>query len=378
MLTKPDLYETYDNLIKFKEQGKNIIGVIPHTIVPDELIFASNSIPLHFCLGGTEEQMDTGHAYLSQTTCGFQRVNLGIFEEREGISYEIYNLIDFVIAGTFCAGVQNTGMYLEHYFGKKQYRLIIPYCINKNPFNYFLKELFQLKKFLEKKCNIDISKEKLIESINIYNNLKTLYQELDKFRYKDHPIISLYEIQNLIHHLYLNGPLLNSEAVNKFLALIYNNSLVEKKGIRIFLTGNGVLYEDELVSLIENCDCIIAGDDISTGFEFYSSLVQDNTSDPLLALAERYLKRNLSGRMIPESYRIKKIVEICKERKIKGIINNCLKFCDSYSNTTDIFREEMKKKGIPVLNLERDFSQSSIGQITTRIEAFLEILRGEI
>ncbi|MFX0033445.1 MAG: 2-hydroxyacyl-CoA dehydratase subunit D [Candidatus Hodarchaeota archaeon] len=378
MFEKPDLYEIYDNLIKFKEQGKNIIGVIPHTIVPDELIFASNSIPLHFCLGGTEDQMDTGHTYLSQTTCGFQRVNLGIFEEREGISYEIYNLIDFVIAGTFCAGVQNTGMYLENYFGKKQYRLIIPYCNNKNPFNYFLKELFQLKIFLEKKNNTNITKEKLIESIDIYNKLKTLYQELDKFRYNDKPIISLYEIQNLIHHLYLNGPLLNSEAVNKFLTLISNNSFVEKKGIRIFLTGNGVLYEDELVPLIEKCDCIIVGDDISTGFEFYSSLVQDFTSDPLFALAERYLKRNLSGRMIPESYRIKKIIELGKERKIKGIINNCLKFCDSYSNTTDIFRDEMKKRGIPVLTLERDFSQNSIGQITTRIEAFLEILRGEI
>jgi len=78
--------------------------------------------------------------------------------------------------------------------------------------------------------------------------------------------------------------------------------------------------------------------------------------------------------MIPESYRFKEIAKICKKRKIRGIINNYLKFCDSYSNTTDIFREEMKKEGILVLNLERDYSQSFIGQIKTRIEAFLEII----
>jgi len=374
MSLKPDLYKTYDYLINYKEEGKKIIGIIPHTIVPDELIFASNSIPLHFCLGGTEEQMNTGHIYLSETTCGFQRVNLGIFEGREGISHQIYELIDFVIAGTFCAGVQNTGMYLENYFGKEQYRLIIPYCNKSNPFNYFLEELFQLKRFLEKKNNITISKERLIESINLYNTLKTLYQEMDKFRYIDRPIISLYEIQNLIHHLYLNGPYLNLDEINKFLDSIRTGVLPEKKGIRIFLSGNGILFEDELISIIENCGCVIAGDDISTGFEFYSSFVQLNSSDPLYALAERYLKRNLSGRMIPESYRFKEIAKICKKRKIRGIINNYLKFCDSYSNTTDIFREEMKKEGILVLNLERDYSQSFIGQIKTRIEAFLEII----
>ncbi|MHA2282270.1 MAG: 2-hydroxyacyl-CoA dehydratase, partial [Promethearchaeota archaeon] len=300
MLKKPDLNETYNNLIKYKEDGKAIVGIIPHTIVPDELIIASNSIPLHFCLGGTEDQMLLGDNYVAQTTCGFQRVNLGIFEAREGISYKIYDLIDFVIAGTYCAGVQNTGMYLENYFGKEQYRLIIPYYNHTNPFNYFLKELFQLKKFLEEKNKIAISNEKLIESIRFYNNLRTLYQAIDKFRYFDHPKISLTEIQNLIYHLYLNGPYLNLEEVNKFYELIQTEDLPEKKGVRIFLSGNGILFEDALIPIIENYDCIIAGDDISTGYEFYSALVQLNSSDPLLALANRYLRQNLSGRMIPE------------------------------------------------------------------------------
>jgi len=374
MLKKPDLNDTYDNILKYKEEGKSIIGIVPHSIVPDELIFASNSIPLHFCLGGTEDQMNTGHDYVTQTTCGFQRVNLGIFEGREGVSHQIYDLVDFVIAGTYCAGVQNTGMYLEKYFGKEQYRLIIPYCNNSNPFSYFLQELYQLKNYLEKRNKISISKQTLIESITFYNNLKSLYQEIDRFRFIDQPIISLGEILNLIHHLYLNGPDLNLKKVKNFLELIRSGVLPEKKGVRIFLSGNGILYEDEIISIIEKSNCFIAGDDISTGFEFYSSLVQSNSSDPLFALAEKYLKKNLSGRMIPETYRYEKIIEICKERKIKGIINNCLKFCDSYANTLDIFRDEMKKQGIPVLNLERDYSQSFIGQTITRVEAFIEII----
>ena len=119
-------------------------------------------------------------------------------------------------------------------------------------------------------------------------------------------------------------------------------------------------------------------DDIFTGYEFYSSIVQSYSSDPLLALAERYLKRNLSGRMMPDSYRIKKIIDICNKRKIKGIINNILKFCDSYANTADLFKQEMNKEGILVLNLERDYSQNYIGQVKTRIEAFVDMLRRSV
>ena len=83
-MDEPDLYIVYENLKKYKEDGKKIIGVIPHAIVPDELILASDAIPFHFCLGGTEDQMNTGHTYVSQTTCGFQRVVLG------QIKYMIY------------------------------------------------------------------------------------------------------------------------------------------------------------------------------------------------------------------------------------------------------------------------------------------------
>jgi len=373
-IEKPDLYDIHEQLTRLKEEGKKIVGVIAHSIVPDEIIHAADCIPLHFCLGGTEEQMVLGQTYLSQTTCGFQRVNLGIFEGREEISYQIYELMDFVIAGTFCNGVQNTGMYLDNYFDKEQYQFIIPHGSKPNSFEFFHGEIIKLKKYLEKKTNIKISNRKLIESIQLYNELRTVYQEIDKYRQGENPKISLGEIQKLIHHLNLNGPDLNLKKVMEFLDAVKRSELPPKKGVRIFLTGNGILIEDNFVQIVEDSGCIIVGDDLWTGFEFYSSPVNVDFSNPLDALADRYLNRNLSGRMIPDSYRTEKMLEIYKKRNIKGIINNYLKFCDSFSNSADYFKQKMKKKNIPVLNLERDYSQNSIGQIRTRLEAFLEML----
>ncbi|NHJ24412.1 MAG: 2-hydroxyacyl-CoA dehydratase [Candidatus Lokiarchaeota archaeon] len=38
------------------------------------------------------------------------------------------------------------------------------------------------------------------------------------------------------------------------------------------------------------------------------------------------------------------------------------------------FKENLQKYGIQVLNLERDYSRANRGQISTRIEAFLEMI----
>jgi len=324
-LEKPDLFTIHENLVKFKDEGKKIVGVVPHSIVPDEIIHAADCIPLHFVLGGTEEQMNTGHVYVSQTTCGFQRVNLGIFDEGESISSQIYNLIDLVISGTFCNGVQNTAMYLNNYFKKEEFPFIIPHTSKPDSLQFYKTQLILLKEKLEKLSGNNVTNEKLNASIKTYNTLRKVYQEIDKFRYNEKPVISLSDIQNLIYHLKLNGPNLNLAKTKEFHDILLNNSLKDKKGIRIFLTGSGITLEDQFINIIEDCNCIISGDDLCSGFEFFSSLIQDHENNSLDALADHYLTKSLTGRMIPDTYRIEMLIKEYNRRNLKGIVNSYLK-----------------------------------------------------
>ncbi|MCK4781277.1 MAG: 2-hydroxyacyl-CoA dehydratase, partial [Candidatus Lokiarchaeota archaeon] len=57
-----------------------------------------------------------------------------------------------------------------------------------------------------------------------------------------------------------------------------------------------------------------------------------------------------------------------------GIINHIIKFCDHISIMSSHLKNRLQKKGIQVLNLERDYSRAIRGQLTTRIEAFLEMI----
>jgi len=39
------------------------------------------------------------------------------------------------------------------------------------------------------------------------------------------------------------------------------------------------------------------------------------------------------------------------------------------------FGKQLEEEGIPVLNLETDYSQEDLGQLKTRIEAFIERIK---
>ncbi|MFW9820292.1 MAG: 2-hydroxyacyl-CoA dehydratase, partial [Candidatus Thorarchaeota archaeon] len=57
-----------------------------------------------------------------------------------------------------------------------------------------------------------------------------------------------------------------------------------------------------------------------------------------------------------------------------GVINHIIKFCDHMLIMSTHLKNRLQSEGIQVLNLERDYSRANRGQLTTRIEAFLEMM----
>ena len=59
-----------------------------------------------------------------------------------------------------------------------------------------------------------------------------------------------------------------------------------------------------------------------------------------------------------------------------GVICARLKFCDHWGGHRKILAEELRKEKMPLLDLEREYSTTGSGQISTRVQAFLEMLKG--
>ena len=65
-----------------------------------------------------------------------------------------------------------------------------------------------------------------------------------------------------------------------------------------------------------------------------------------------------------------------KKYDADGVIHYSLQFCQPYMIESGAIEESLEKTGVPVLRLETDYSQEDVGQLRTRIEAFIERIEG--
>jgi benzoyl-CoA reductase/2-hydroxyglutaryl-CoA dehydratase subunit BcrC/BadD/HgdB len=67
--------------------------------------------------------------------------------------------------------------------------------------------------------------------------------------------------------------------------------------------------------------------------------------------------------------------QLAQEYEVDGVLYVYLKFCACYGLTKKDFIDRLQGKGLPVLDVSSDYSQSDHGQLKTRLEAFIEVLR---
>jgi benzoyl-CoA reductase/2-hydroxyglutaryl-CoA dehydratase subunit BcrC/BadD/HgdB len=78
----------------------------------------------------------------------------------------------------------------------------------------------------------------------------------------------------------------------------------------------------------------------------------------------------------PNEERIERILEEYKKSKADGLIYYSLTFCQTYLIEAVKVKQACEREGIPFLMIESDYSPEDVGQLQTRVEAFLETLRG--
>jgi len=63
-----------------------------------------------------------------------------------------------------------------------------------------------------------------------------------------------------------------------------------------------------------------------------------------------------------------------KDYQVDGFIVQRLMFCDIWGAEITLLRWEARKAAIPILALEREYLLSGLGQLRTRVQAFLETI----
>ena len=362
-----DIKTIYNRLSAFKASGKKIIGVFPHTFIPDELVYAAGAIPIKLNLGGDDRLAAIGTEYLTQATCPFARGVVGCFDQ----SNPLYTLFDAFIGGNFCNGDLCGSEMISKFFKIPWLRITFPTTSRPFSLRFLRQEYLKLKEALEALTKTQILSENLFSAFEKYNTLRDALLKLNLQMTDSNATLMGEDLHNLMHLFFLLGP---DEALQ-----ILSNSKPEAgepsmNRIPIMLSGSGIALGDELIHIIEELNARVTVNDTWTGIYFYNEkLVYSPQDDPFDALVNHYLLKNESARMVPNVRRVPRVLKLVKDYNIKGVINHVLKFCDPYVADRIRFKTALQAADIPVLELERDYA-TSLEQLKTRIGAFLEML----
>jgi len=371
-------YEDYGQRArKLKNEGEKIIGYVC-SLVPLEIISAAGCIPFRI-RGDIRDPITKGDANLETIACPYYR---SCFDQSAKGKHDF---LDGSVVAHGCDSMTRTYAVWKYTLDLPYSHFInLPHTISMSSMEFFREELNTFSKSLGKFAGKEISDDDLAEAISLYNENRDKVKALYEFRKSDPPVVSGTEITKIV----TVGASLHVTEANK----LYDDVLKElekrkespfKKTPRIMIDG-ACVDNIELVSLVEDLGANVVIDTLCNGTR--DNLPQTDTGgDPLSALAERYLDKI----NCPRTYREDKEQNLQNELKsrfgdigfyarefnVDAAILYVYKYCDPFGFEVPARKAYCDSINLPILYLEDEYSTGTIGQLKTRIQAFLEMVQ---
>ncbi|QXE17434.1 double-cubane-cluster-containing anaerobic reductase [Clostridium sp. 001] len=357
-----------------KDEGKKVVGTFC-TFTPWEIINASGALAVSLC-SKNDETIEDAEKHLPRNLCPLIKSSYG-FAITDKCPYFYFS--DLIVGETTCDGKKKMYEYLGKL--KNVHVMHLPQMPDDaDSYKLWKDELIKLKEKLEKEFNITITDEKLKNSIKLRNRerkaLKEFY-ELGKMCPPPITGIELLKILNGSSFKWDKEALIN-DLHNTTVKIKYAYDKGERKvsqnAKRILITGcpMGEATEKVVHAIEDNGGVVVCYEDC-TGVKEISKLV-DETKDPIDAIAEKYLKIGCAC-MTPNNNRTNLLSELINDYKIDGVVDVILQSCHPYSvESYGIKKFVNEEKKVPYMAIETDYSKTDVGQIKTRVAAFVEML----
>lgn len=357
--------DRYRILEEISRQGKKVIGWVC-TYVPEEILYAGGMHP--FRIVGRGGETSKADAYLYSNICTFVRSCM-----EEGLSANLPFLSGFVTCNT-CDHIRRLFDVWLKYVDTPYTKLIsLPCTTSETSLDYFKTEIVAFKEELERHFAVSITEKSLREAIKLFNQTRSLLRELYELRKSPNPPISGAEVSEVVMAgMVLSKPEYNRQLEALLAFLKDQPGVPAADGPRLMVIGSE-LDSSDFIRVIEEQGGLVVTDDLCCGTRYFWDLVEEE-GEPMEALARRYLTKMPCARMHPAKDRLKRIQELIESFEVQGVVYQSIKFCDLHAGVFPVIRNGLKELGVPVLQLEREYALSSVGQLKTRIRAFYEQL----
>lgn len=357
---------------EIKDSGTPVIGTFC-TYFPQELAIAMGAVVVSLC-SMSDETIPAAEKVLPSNLCPLIKSSFG-FAKTDKCPFFYFS--DLIVGETTCDGKKKMYEYLGEF--KPVYVMEIPNKQSEQGILLWKNEIIKMKEFLENKFNVTITDEQIKEAIHIKNEerkaLKDLYEvmKLDPVPMTGGDLFKvLYGSSYKLDKKAIPGQIRSLEA--KIKEDYIKEKKIEKKP-RILVTGCPIGGATEkVIKAIEDNGGIVVTYENCSGAKAIDELVDENNPDVYEALAKRYLNIGCSV-MTPNPKRLELLDKLIDEYKVDGVVEVVLQACHTYNiETIGIKRFVNEKKGKPYISVETDYSTADIGQLSTRLTAFIEML----
>jgi benzoyl-CoA reductase/2-hydroxyglutaryl-CoA dehydratase subunit BcrC/BadD/HgdB len=367
------IQEIYDA----QQEGRPIVGTFC-VYVPEEIILAADGICVGLC-GGSQFSIPDAEQILPRNICPMVKSAFGF---KTGRICPYYQVVDFVYGETTCDAKKKTWELLDEYV--PTHVMEIPQMKRERDKKLWIEEVKDFKVVIEEKTGKEVTEAELKISIEKMNAKRKAMQRLNSLRHHDPSPISGRDMLLVQQIAFYDIPVRFTKKVNDLCAeletrIIKENFIAPKGTTRLMVSGTPMALPNWKVhNIIEKSGAVIVNEESCIGTRYYKDTIATdgaNMDQMLEKLTDRFMKIDCSC-FTPNDDRIDQVIKEFHESGAQGIIDYCLQFCHTYNIEAVKLRKACEKEGIPFLAIESDYSPEDVGQLQTRIEAFIEQIEG--
>jgi len=364
-------------IVDAKESGKPVIGTFC-VYVPEELVVAAGGICIGLC-GGAQGSIADAEKILPRNICPMVKSAFGF---KVGKICPYFQVVDLVYGETTCDAKKKTWELLDRYV--PTHVMEIPQMKRERDKVLWVEEVKEFKTAVEKITGNTTDFDAIAGGIRTINAKRAALQRLNSLRHHNPSPISGKDMLLIEQIAFYDEPVRFAKKVHELCDELDRRikdgvAVAPKSTPRILVSGTPMALPNwKLHHIIESSGAVVVNEESCIGTRYYKDLIEEgseNVEQQLERLTERYMKIDCSC-FTPNDDRIDQVIREYEESAAEGVIDYCLQFCHTYNIEAVKLREACEKRGIPFMAIETDYSPDDVGQLQTRVEAFIEQIRG--
>lgn len=348
--------------------------------VPEELIYAAGALPVRLC-AGSFDAMEAGEALFPDVSCPLVKAATG-FTHTRVLSF--YQQCDLVVIPATCDWKVKLGALLSSHVPVMM--LDVPkHKDTETSRRFWYAEIRRLSRTLEKVTKTRITRSRLRQAMGLVHAAQVAFRRFQALRMAPQPLIrgrDAMAVTNAWFYMDAAQWTLCASALNAELEAARNagRNVAPPSAPRILLTGSPVIFPNwKIPMLIEEAGATLICDETCSS----GRLLRDMAciDEPLLedmmdAVADRYLLPCTCPVFTDAADRRATLFRMIGTYQAEGVVHHVLKGCHPYDMELRPLEAALGSAGISQLKIETDYSPEDTEPLRTRVEAFVETLKG--